>query len=35
MRQAELTRKTGETDITLKINIDGKAKSISIRVAVF
>ena len=27
MRQAELTRKTGETDITLKINIDGKGES--------
>ena len=27
MRQAELSRKTAETDITLKLNIDGKGES--------
>ena len=27
MRTAEITRKTGETDITLKLNLDGKGQS--------
>ena len=27
MRQSEITRKTGETDIALKLNIDGKGES--------
>ncbi len=28
MRQAEITRKTGETDISLKLNIDGTGKAV-------
>ena len=35
MRQSELSRKTAETDITLKLNIDGKGETISTQVAVF
>ena len=27
MREAEIKRKTGETDISLTLNIDGKGKS--------